>query len=118
VIEHLTKETFVEKVFNFEEKKEWEFKGELPCIVDFYADWCSPCKSIAPTLEELAKEYEGKLNIYKIDTEEEQELAMIFGVRSIPSILFIPIKDKPQMSIGALSKQSFKKAISEILLID
>jgi len=115
-MEHLTKQTFLEKVFNFEENKDWKFEGDLPCIIDFYADWCQPCKLVAPILDELSKEYEGKINIYKVNTEEEQELSAAFGIRSIPSILFCPKDEKPQMAQGALPKQSFKQAISEILL--
>jgi len=116
MIEHLTKDTFIKKVFDFEQNKEWKFEGTLPCIIDFYADWCGPCKMVAPILEELAIEYHGKINIYKIDTEAEQELAGAFGIRSIPSILFVPIGEQPQMTAGALPKDSFKKAIEEILL--
>ncbi|MDT8322608.1 MAG: thioredoxin [Bacteroidota bacterium] len=117
-MEHLTKQTFVDKVFDYENKKEWDFSGELPCIIDFYADWCAPCKMVAPILEELAEEYKGKVNIYKVDTEAEQELAAVFGIRSIPSILFVPKNDKPQMAAGALPKESFVQAINEILLSD
>lgn len=116
MIEHLTKETFIKKVFDYEQNKEWKFEGNLPCIIDFYADWCGPCKMVAPILEELATEYNGKINIYKIDTEAEQELAGAFGIRSIPSILFVPLGDQPQMAAGALPKDSFKQAIEEILL--
>ena len=90
MIEHLTKETFMTKVFNYETNKEWKFEGEKPCIIDFYADWCGPCKMVAPILEELSKDYEGKMDIYKVNTEEEQELASVFGIRSIPSFLFVP----------------------------
>ena len=115
-MEHLTKETFLTKVFDYENNKEWKYAGELPAIIDFYADWCGPCKMIAPILEELSKEYNGKIKIYKVDTEKEQELASVFGIRSIPSILFIPAEGQPQMATGALPKQSFKKAIEEILL--
>jgi thioredoxin 1 len=115
-MEHLTKQVFLDKVFNYEVNKEWKFEGELPCIIDFYADWCQPCKMVAPILEELSKEYEGKINIYKIDTEAEQELAGAFGIRSIPSILFCPKEGQPQMAAGALPKDSFKQAIDEILL--
>jgi thioredoxin 1 len=115
-MEHLTKETFLEKVFNYEQNKEWKFEGKLPALIDFYADWCAPCKMIAPILEELSKEYQGKINIYKIDTEAEQELAGAFGIRSIPSLLFIPMDEQPQMAQGALPKDSLKKAINEILL--
>jgi thioredoxin 1 len=115
-MEHLTKETFLEKVFNFEQNKEWKFEGKLPALIDFYADWCGPCKVVAPILEELSKEYEGKINIYKIDTESEQELAGAFGIRSIPSLLFCPVDEQPQMAQGALPKDTLKQAINEILL--
>ena len=116
-MEHLTKDTFKQKIFDYETKKEWEFEGELPTIIDFYADWCGPCKMVAPVLEELSKEYDGKVNIYKINTEEQQELAGAFGVTSIPSILFIPKDEKPQMSAGALPKQAFKDAIKDVLKV-
>jgi thioredoxin len=116
MVQHLTKNDFLQKVFNYETNKDWKFEGDLPCIIDFYADWCQPCKMIAPVLEELAKEYEGKINIYKIDTEAEQELAAAFGIRSIPSILFCPKDGQPQMAQGALPKDTFKKAINDILL--
>jgi thioredoxin len=115
-LEHLTKDTFLTKVFDYEKNKDWKFAGELPCLIDFYADWCSPCKMVAPILEELAKEYEGKINIYKVDTEDEQELAGVFGIRSIPSLLFCPTDGAPQMAMGALPKDTFKKAIDDILL--
>lgn len=114
--EHLTKETFKEKVFNYETNTEWNYNGELPAIIDFYADWCGPCKMVAPVLEELSEEYEGKIKVYKIDTEVEQELAAIFGIRSIPSLLFIPKSDKPQMAQGALPKDALKDAIENVLL--
>ncbi|RLD47453.1 MAG: thioredoxin [Bacteroidetes bacterium] len=115
-MEHLTKETFFEKVFNYEKNKEWKFEGKLPCIIDFYADWCQPCKIVAPILEELAVEYEGKLNIYKVDTEDQNELAAAFGIRSIPSMLFCPVEGQPQMAVGALPKDSLKQAIADVLL--
>jgi thioredoxin 1 len=115
-LEHLTKDTFISKVFDYEKNKEWNFQGELPCLIDFYADWCSPCKMVAPILEELATEYSGKINIYKVDTEEQQELASVFGIRSIPSLLFCPADGAPQMAMGALPKDTFKKAIEDILL--
>jgi len=117
MIEHLTKETFKEKIFDFETEKEWKFKGIMPCVIDFYAEWCNPCKVIAPILEELEKEYGSKLNIYKVNTEDEQELATAFGIRSIPSILFIPQIGDPQMVQGALPKESFKKVFEDILKI-
>lgn len=117
-LEHLTKQTFLDKVFNYEVNKEWIFEGELPAIIDFYADWCGPCKMVAPILEELSVEYAGKINIYKIDTEAEQELAAVFNIRSIPSMLFIPMKGQPQMAVGALPKDALKNAIAEVLLQD
>lgn len=114
--EHLTKETFLEKVFNYEQNKEWNFQGDAPCIIDFYADWCQPCKMVAPILEELSEEYKGKINVYKIDTEAQQELAAAFGIRSIPSLLFCPKGDQPQMAQGALPKDALKDAIENVLL--
>ncbi len=114
-MENLTKETFIEKVFDYENEEEWKFKGDKPAIIDFYADWCGPCKIVTPVFEELSKEYEGKVEIYKIDTEDQQELAQTFGIRSIPSILFIPLEDTPQMSMGALPKAAFEEAIEDLL---
>ncbi|MFA7043852.1 MAG: thioredoxin [Bacteroidales bacterium] len=115
---HLTKEEFLKKVANYEANpQEWKYLGDKPCIIDFYADWCGPCKAVAPILEELAKEYDGQIYIYKIDTEAEQELAGAFGIRSIPSILFVPMEGKPQMSMGVMPKDQFVKAINEILLV-
>ena len=116
--EHLTVETFKEKVFNYDVNKEWTYEGDLPAIIDFYADWCGPCKMVAPVLEELSEEYAGKLHIYKVDTESEQELAAAFGIQSIPSLLFIPVDDKPQMAQGALPKPSLVKAIQEVLKVE
>jgi len=116
--EHLTKETFIEKVFDFENNKEWKFIGEKPCLIDFYADWCGPCKTVAPILEELADEYKERLNIYKVDTEAEQELAAVFGIKSIPSLLFVPLKGQPQMAMGALPKDAFQKAFADILGVE
>ena len=115
-MEHLTKETFKEKVFDFETEKEWKFKGTLPCVIDFYADWCGPCKMVAPIMEELSVEFAGKVDIFKVDTEAEQELAAIFGIKSIPSILFCPVGKDPQMSAGAMPKPQFVQTINDILL--
>ncbi len=115
-MEHLTKETFLTKVFNYEQNQEWKFEGALPCLIDFYADWCGPCKMVAPILEELSKEFDGKINIYKVNTEVEQELAAAFGIQSIPSLLFCPKDGKPQMAQGALPKQAMTDAINEVLL--
>lgn len=115
MLEHLTKETFKEKVFNFELNTEWKYEGKTPCMIDFYADWCGPCKMVAPVLEELQKEYGENIVIYKVDTEIERELASIFGVQSIPSLLFVPIEGQPQMAMGALPKSTFEKAIADVL---
>ena len=116
--EHLTAETFKEKVFNYEKNKEWKFEGNLPCMIDFYADWCGPCKMVAPVLEELSEEYNGKLNIYKVNTEEERELSAVFGIQSIPSLLFVPSEGQPQMTMGALPKDTFRQAIKDVLKVD
>lgn len=114
---HLTKAEFLSKVANYETSpKEWKYLGDKPCIIDFYASWCGPCKTIAPILEDLAKEYEGQIYIYKINTEEEQELASAFGIRSIPTLLFCPMNGAPQMTQGAIPKDAFKQAIDEVLL--
>jgi len=117
-MEKLTKQAFLEKVFNYEQNKDWKYEGDLPCLIDFYADWCGPCKMVHPILEELSTEYKGKIRIYQIDTEAEQELAAAFGIRSIPSLLFCPADGQPQMAQGALPKATLKKAIEEILLTD
>lgn len=116
--ELLTKETFLKKVFNFEENKEWKFEGDKPCIIDFYADWCGPCKIVAPILEELSEEYKGKVDIYKVDTEAEQELSAAFAIRSIPSMLFVPKDGSPQMSQGALPKHQLEEIMKETLKVE
>ena len=113
---HLTSDEFKEKVFNYETGKDWKYEGTLPAIIDFYADWCQPCKMVAPVLEDLAREYAGQIMIYKVNTEEEQELASVFGIQSIPTLLFIPKEGQPQAAMGALPKHSFEKAIKDILL--
>ena len=113
---HLTTQEFKEKVFDYEKSNEWKYEGELPAIVDFYADWCQPCKMVAPVLEELAGEFAGKLVVYKVNTEDEQELASVFGIQSIPTILFIPKEGQPQAAMGALPKQTFEKVINDVLL--
>lgn len=116
-LEHLTNETFKQKIFNYEVNKEWKFEGATPAIIDFYADWCGPCKIVAPILEELKDEYGDKLDIFKVNTEEQRELSSIFGIQSIPSLLFIPKDGQPQMAMGALPKETFKQAISEVLSV-
>ncbi len=114
--EHLTKQTFLEKVFNYEKNQEWKFEGELPAVVDFWAPWCGPCRMVAPIIDELSAEYKGKVNFYKVNTDEEQELGAVFGIRSIPSLLFIPKDGQPKLAVGALPKESFKSAIEKELL--
>lgn len=115
-IVHLTTVEFKEKVFNYEQNKEWKYEGQLPAIIDFYADWCAPCRMVAPILEELARDYDGKIVVYKVNTEEEQELAAVFGISSIPTLLFVPKEGQPQAAMGALPKQTFEKAINDVLL--
>jgi len=118
MVEHLTKETFLNKVFNYEKNKDWKFEGTKPCIIDFYADWCAPCKMVSPVLEDLAKDFEGKLDVFKVNTEEEQELASAFGIRSIPSFLFVPAEGQPQMAMGALPRETFVKAFKDVLGVE
>ncbi len=114
---HLTKAEFLSKVANYEANpSEWKYLGDKPCIVDFYASWCGPCRQIAPILEYLAGEYAGKIYIYKIDVDKEKELAGAFGIKSIPTLLFVPMEGKPQLVQGALPKETFIEAINEILL--
>lgn len=113
---YLTTADFKEKIFDYEKEESWQYKGELPAIIDFYADWCGPCKAVAPVLEELSAEYEGKLIIYKLDTDKEADLSAMFGIQSIPTFLFIPVKGSPMMQKGALPKNMFKKVIEEKLL--
>lgn len=113
----LTTQGFKEKVFNYETEQEWKYQGALPAIIDFYADWCGPCKMVAPVLEDLSKEYEGKIIIYKVNTDMEQELSAVFGVQSIPTILFIGADGEPFMQPGAFPKHVFRQIIEEQLLV-
>ena len=114
----LTTEEFKNKVFDYTKSNEWKFAGDKPALIDFYADWCGPCKMVAPILEELATEYDGKLNIYKVDTEVERELSGVFGIQSIPSILFVPAEGQPAMAKGALPKDSLKEAFKDVLKVE
>lgn len=115
--ELLTAQTFKQKVMDYEKNpQQWVFEGDKPAIVDFYADWCRPCRMIAPIMEELAVEYEGKINIYKVDTEAQRELAAIFGITSLPTVLFIPMEGNPSAQRGALPKESYKEIIDDFLL--
>src|SRR5579875_3906165 len=114
--QHLTAQDFKDKIFDYENEQEWKYKGNLPAIIDFYADWCGPCKAVAPALEELSNEYEGKLVIYKIDTDKELELSSLFGIQSIPTLLFIPMNKNLMVQRGALPKNVLKQVIDERLL--
>ena len=115
--EYLTYDTFREKVWDFEANpQEWVYKGEVPCVIDFYADWCKPCKLVEPIMKELSEEYDGKVKIYKIDTDREKKLAGVFGIRSIPSIMFVPMNGDPSMQAGALPKSEYVRIINEIVL--
>ncbi len=116
-MESLTKETFIEKVFDYENNDQWVFKGKKPAIIDFYADWCGPCKVVSPILEELNKDYEGLIDFYKIDTDQEQELSAMFGIRSIPTVLFIPVDDEPRIAVGAMPKEVYEQAIEDLFKI-
>jgi len=114
----LTNQKFIDDIFDYTTEKEWNYKDSVPAIIDFYADWCGPCKMVAPILEELSGTYEGKLKIYKLDTEAERELSSVFGIRSIPSILFIPVGGKPMMQVGALPKSTLIDVIEKELLTE
>lgn len=116
--QQLTKQDFLDKVFDFESEKEWNFKGEKPAIIDFYADWCGPCKMVSPIMEELSEEYAEKMDVYKVNTEQQQELAGAFGITSIPSILFIPKDGQPQMARGAMPKDGFLGAMKDVLHVE
>lgn len=114
---YLDADSFKEKVFNYETNTEWKYEGEVPAILDFYADWCGPCKMLSPVLESIQKEYNGKVQIYKIDTDKQRELASTFGIRSLPTIVFVPLKGEPQAAMGFRSKNDLETMISEILQV-
>lgn len=116
-IVHLTDETFRKLVFDYEKNKEWKYEGNLPAIIDFYADWCAPCRQLSPVVEELANQYSGKIIVYKVDTEKESKLSQEIGITALPTLLFIPAKGKPQVSMGVLPKSSLVKAINDVLLV-
>lgn len=117
--EYLTKETFKQKIWDYEKNpQEWIYEGSEPAIIDFYADWCKPCKMVAPILDEISKDYAGKVKVYKIDTEDQKELAAVFQVRSIPTFLYIPAEGQPQMDRGFKDKAAFERIISDVLLTE
>lgn len=113
----LTNDSFKKLVFNYEDNKEWKYEGSMPAIIDFYADWCAPCRQLSPLVDELAKEYAGKIVVYKVDTEKEKALSQSIGITGLPTLLFIPAEGQPRLSMGALPKASLVKAINEILLV-
>ncbi len=115
---YLTKSSFVDSIFDYENESQWRYKGELPAIVDFYADWCGPCRMLAPVLEELQKEYAGKLQIYKVDTQKERQLSGALGIQSLPTVLFIPKDGKPQALLGFRSKADLEKIIADFLKVE
>ena len=115
---NMSMQDFKDKIFDFETGEEWKFKGTEPAVIDFYADWCGPCKAIAPVLEELSEAYNGKLTIYKIETDKESELSQLFGIQSIPTLLFIPMEGSPMMQRGALPKNVLQNIIEEKLLVN
>lgn len=114
---HLTNEQFKKMVFNYEVNKEWKYLGTKPAIIDFYANWCGPCKIMSPRLEEIAREYAGRIIVYKVDTDKEKQLSASLGIQSLPTLIFIPKNGQPQASMGAIPKESLVKAINEILLV-
>ena len=116
-VQHLTYKEFLKKVWDFEKSPNtFVYKGKLPAIVDFYADWCGPCRRVAPIMEKLAEEYDGKLLIYKVNTQNETGLANAFQIRSIPTVLFIPMEGQPMMQVGALPEEGYRQVIEQQLV--
>jgi thioredoxin len=113
---HLTEAKFKELVFNYDKNKEWKYEGNKPAIIDFYADWCAPCRQLSPVIAELAGKYSGKIIVYKVDTEKERDLAQKLGISALPTLLFIPVNGEPQVAMGALPKATLEKSINEVLL--
>ena len=115
-VTYLTTEQFKSRVFDYTKNKQWKYEGDVPCIIDFYTTWCGPCRRLSPILEELSEEYCGEIVVYKVDIEKERELAAVFGVSSIPTLLFCPKEDRPQIAKGLLPKETLRQAINEVLL--
>jgi thioredoxin 1 len=113
----LTNEGFKKMIFNYEANKEWKYEGTKPAIIDFYADWCGPCRQLSPMVDEVAKQYDGKIIVYKVNTDKEQQLSQSLGISGLPTLLFIPASGKPQMSMGLIPKESLIKAINEVLMV-
>ncbi len=113
----LSNDTFKKLIFNYEVNKDWKYEGDKPAIIDFYADWCPPCRQLSPLVEEVAREYSGKINVYRVNTDKEKVLSQALGITQLPTLLFIPAKGKPQITVGALPKESLVKVINEVLLI-
>jgi thioredoxin 1 len=115
-VSQLTNETFKKLIFNYDVNKTWKYEGNKPAIIDFYADWCPPCRQLSPLVEEIAKEYGGKIVVYKVNTDNEKVLAQNLGISSLPTLLYIPAKGKPQITVGMIPKETLVKTVSEILL--
>ena len=116
-VKTLTYKEFTKKIWDFESNPStFVYKGKLPAVIDFYADWCGPCRKVAPIMEKLANEYDGKLLVYKINVDHEKELATVFQIQSIPTVLFIPKKGQPMMQVGAMQEEGYRKVIVEKLL--
>ncbi len=113
-VNRITSEQFKQLIFDYTKSQVWKYKGTKPCVIDFYADWCRPCRYVGPIMEELAKEYNGKVYFFKVNVDNEQEVAQVFGIRSIPSVLFVPVKGQPRMAVGAMQKEAYIKAIEQI----
>ncbi|HEY5511311.1 MAG TPA: thioredoxin [Prolixibacteraceae bacterium] len=113
----MTDNIFKEKIFNYETSKTWKFEGNLPVIIDFYATWCGPCRVLSPLVEEVAKKYDGKILVYKVDTDKEPRLAQSMGIQSLPTLFFIPVKGQPRTTVGSIPRETLEKAISEVLQV-